>query len=191
MDSRRRQRSIALSHIAPLPIPHGLEYPLGYRMYLVVIHPQPEARGQPFPRFPRSRSRVNLRVLRPFTRGPQSQPSPLQTPHGRPGVQGTFPTSRGQVPRGWPTVPHSMATGFLISRVCCVVLSALFPLSHCVHNPRISLSPLPHPRHWPSLHTSPLIRCLYPSTPPATPWRGPTGSSSIWGPFRASCTGRS
>ena len=34
MDSRRRQRSIALNHIPPLPIPHGLEYPLGSRMYL-------------------------------------------------------------------------------------------------------------------------------------------------------------
>ena len=36
-----------------------------------------------------------------------------------------------------------------------------------------------------------LIPCLYPTGPPATLWRGPTGSSSIRGPFPASSTGRS
>ena len=35
------------------------------------------------------------------------------------------------------------------------------------------------------------IPCLYPTGPPPTHWRGPTGSSSIRGPFRAPCTGRS
>ena len=34
-----------------------------------------------------------------------------------------------------------------------------------------------------------LIPCLYPTGPPATLWRGPTGSSSIQGPFRAPSTG--
>ena len=79
---------LSVNHIPPLPIPHGLEYPLGSQMHLGVVHPRLEARGRPFPRSPRSRSRVNLRVLRPLTRGPQGQPSPLRTPHGRPGVQG-------------------------------------------------------------------------------------------------------
>ena len=38
---------------------------------------------------------------------------------------------------------------------------------------------------------SPFIPCLYPTWPRATLWRGPTGSSSIRGPFRAPSTGRS
>ena len=38
---------------------------------------------------------------------------------------------------------------------------------------------------------SPFIPCLYHSGPPATLWRGPTGSSFIRGPFRAPSLGRS
>ena len=127
---------LSVKHIPPLPIPHGLQYPLGSRMHLGVVHPRLEAGGRPFPRSPRSNSRVSLRVLRPLTRGPQGQPSTLQTPHGRPGVQGIFPTSRGQAPHGWPMVHHSMGTGFLIPRGRCLVL----PVSH-----PIPCSPLPHP----------------------------------------------
>ena len=96
-------------------------------MHLVFVHPRLEARGRPFPRSPWSRSRVNLRVLRPLTRGSQGQPSPLRTPHGRPGVQGIFPTSRGQAPHGRPTVHHSMATGFPIPWSCCLALLASLP----------------------------------------------------------------
>ena len=123
---------LSVNHIPPLPIPHGLEYPLGSRMHFGVVHPRLEARGRPFPRSPRSCSRVNLRVLRPLTRGPQRQPSPLRTRHGRPGVQGIFPTSRGQAPHGWPMVYHSMATGFPIPRGCCLALSASLPISYPV-----------------------------------------------------------
>ena len=118
---------LSVNHIPPLPIPHGLDYPLGSRMHLVFVHPRLEARGRPFPRSPWSRSRVNLRVLRPLTRGSQGQLSPLRTPHGRPGVQGIFPTSRCQAPHGWPTVHHSMATGFPIPWGCCLGLSASLP----------------------------------------------------------------
>ena len=64
---------LSVNHSSPLPIPHGLEYPLGSQMHLGVVHPRLEARGRPFPRSPRSRSRVNLRVLRPLTRGPQGR----------------------------------------------------------------------------------------------------------------------
>ena len=127
---------LSVNHIPPLPILHGLEYPLGSRMHLGVLHLPLEARGRPFPRSPRSRSRVNLRVLRPLTRGPQAQPLPLRTPHGRPAVQGIFPTSRGQAPHGWPMVHHSMATGLRIPRGCCLALSVSHP---------IPCSPLPHP----------------------------------------------
>ena len=119
---------LSVNHIPPLPTPHRLEYPLGSRMYLGVVHPRLEARGPPFPRSPRSRSRVNLRVLEPLTRGPQGQPSPLRTPHGRPGFQGIFATPRGQAPQGWPMVHHSMATGFPIPQGCCLVLSVSHPI---------------------------------------------------------------
>ena len=145
VDSHRRQRSFALNHVPPLPIPHGLEYPLGSRMQLVVIHSRLESRGRRFPCNPRSCSRVNLRVLRPLTRRPQGQPSPLQTPHGRPGVKGIFPTSRGQVPHGGPMVHHSIATGFPIRGGCCLALSAIFPCSVSFATPRCPVPLLPHP----------------------------------------------
>ena len=139
MESRRRQRSIALNHIPTLPIPHRLEYQLGSRMHLGVVHPRPEARGRPFPRSPRSRSRVNLRVLGPLARGPQGEPSLLQTPHGSPGVPGIFTSSRCQAPHGSPTVHYSMAAGFPIPRGCCLALSAIFPCCVSFATPRCLL----------------------------------------------------
>ena len=232
-----------------------------------------------FPRSPRSRSRVNSRVLRPLTRGPQGQPSPLRTPHGRPGVQGSFLTSCGQAPHGWPVVHHSMASGFPIPRGCCLALSASHPipcspLPHPVTGqlpascglpiprgccaapfhpssrvctppgrqqpcgagpldphpsrdrfvrlalvapfpspplrpvPRpvthlglfsascifpVSLRPSCDPSHTPFSAPSPCpsIPCFYPTGPPATLWRGPTGSTSCLGPARATSTVRS
>ena len=96
VDSRRQQRNIALHHIPPLPI---LEYALGSQLST----------------FPASRSRVNQGVLRPSTRGPEVQLSPLRTRHGRPGVHGILQTSRGQAPHGWPMVHLSMVAGFPIS----------------------------------------------------------------------------
>ena len=127
---------LSVNNIPLLPIPHGLVYPLGSRMHFGVIHPRLEARGQPFPRSPRSRPRVNLRVLRPLTRGSQGRPSPLRTPHGCPRVKGILPTSRGEAPNGWPMFHHSMPTGFPIPRGCCLALAASHP---------IPCSPLPHP----------------------------------------------
>ena len=58
-----------------------------------------------------------------------------------------------------------------------------FPWCHCVAR-ATNYS-------YPRAPISALIPCLYPTGPPATPWRGPTGSSSIRGPFRAPRTGRS
>ena len=84
---------------------------------------------------------VNLLVLKALTRGPQGQPSPLRRPHGRPGVQGIFPTSHAQATHAWPMVHHSMVTGFPIPRGCCSVFSAS-PLS-LVRSPATSLSPVP------------------------------------------------
>ena len=157
--------------------------------------PRLEARWRPFPRSPRSRSRVNLRVLRPLTRGPQGQPSPLRTPHGRPGIQGIFPTSRGQAPHGWPMVHHFMGTGFRNLRGCCLALSVPHPgpcpvpLCH-IPSPAPSMRPeVSYPCGLSCGPISSLIPCLYPTRLPATLWRGPTGSSSIWGPFQAPSTG--
>ena len=170
--------------------------------------------GDPFQVPPGSRSCVNPRVLRPLTQGPQGQPSPLRTPHGRPGVQGILPTSPGQALHGCPMVHQAMTTGFPILWGCCSVFSASpHPL---VRNPATSLSPVPRsvthfglfltsrafqfsggcrvplaPRPSLSCPPFPIIPCLYPTGPPATVWRGPTGSSSIRGPFRAPSTGGS
>ena len=137
---------LSVNHIPSLPIPHGLEYPLGSRMHLGVVDRRLEARGRPSPSSPRSRSRVNLRVLRPLTRGPQGQPSAPRTPHSRPGAQGILPTSRGQAPHGWLMVHHSMATGFPIPRGCCLALSASLPIPCLVplrHIPSPAQSPHP------------------------------------------------
>ena len=175
MDSRRQKSSIALNHIPPLPFPQGLGYPIGSRVQLVVVHPRLEARVRPFPRFLGSRSRVNLRVLRLFTLGPQVQTSRLRTPHGRPGVQGIFPTFADQVLHCWPMGPHSMATTFSIPRGCCrapaaarsTLLCSLrlaTPVPVCLIP---SLAEPPQPVSHRLLITS-LTLCLYPTGPPAT-----------------------
>ena len=163
VDSRRRHRSSALNHIPPLTIPHGLEYPLASRMHLVFVNRRLEAREQPFPRSHEFRSRLNLSVLRPLTRGPQGQFSTLRTPRPRVGVQGIFPTSRGQAPHGWRMVHHSMATGFPIPRGCCFALSfASFSLLCLVRNPMIFHSPLPHPVTGPAPASDPSSRVYTP-----------------------------
>ena len=66
-----------------------------------------------------------------------------------------------------------------------------FPYATSRHRPIPSVPWTPYPA-WLLCGPIPsLIPCLYPTGPPATLWRGPTGSSSIWGPFRAPSTGRS
>ena len=120
------------------PFPHGLEYPLGSPMCCVFVHPGLQAGGQPFPRSPEIRSRINPRVLRPLSRRPHGEPSPPGTPHGRPGVQGIFLTFRGQAPHGWPMVHHSMATGFPIPWGCRLALGTSSP------SPALSRRPVPH-----------------------------------------------
>ena len=57
---------------------------------------------------------------------------------------------------------------------------ALRPLCGPCHTPVLALCPHPTPHP-----------VFIPHGPPATPWRRPTGSSSIREPFRAPCTGRS
>ena len=78
----------------------------------------------------------------------------------------------------------------LVSQYHGLLLGALDPIPPVPMRslPRDVPFPFATSRDWPCPHTPPLIPCLYPAGPPATPWRGPTGSSSIRGPFRASCT---
>ena len=161
-----------------------MEYQLGSRMHLDVVHPRLEARGQPFQPSPRSRLRVNLHVLRPLTRGPQGQPSHLRTAHRSTGVQGIFSTSCGPPPHRWPMVHHSMATGFSIPRGCCLALWSSIP-SHVPfsfatsrHRPNPSVPWFPYPTgllcgpfNTPILAPSPIlsiIPCLYPTSLLAT-----------------------
>ena len=59
------------------------------------------------------------------------------------------------------------------------------------HSPGAVVRPWPHSLLGPVPFFPSLIPCLYPTRPPATLWRRPTGFSSIWGPFCAPCTGRS
>ena len=75
-------------------------------------------------------------------------------------------------------------TGLLLGAFC----RPLFPALFCSH-PRDVPFPVATSLHWPSPCVPSCIPCLYPTGPPATQWRGPTGSSSIRGPFRAPCTG--
>ena len=181
-------------------------------MHLVVVHSWLESRGRPFRCLPGSRSRLNLRVLRPLTRGPHSQASPLRTPRGRLGSQEIFSISRAQVPHIWPLVHHSMATSFPMPRGCCVALSvpsstvlicyrlgttrsrAPRPISAPVPASRFPLpggccpalaTPLPWPRHIiPSL-----IPCFNLTRLPVNLWCTPAGSSSIRKPIHARCMG--
>ena len=70
------------------------------------------------------------------------------------------------------------------------------PMS-CSPSPHTFTGPIPASRGFPipwgrCVAPAPipsLIPCLYPTGPPATPWRGPTGSSSIRGPLHALCMG--
>ena len=64
------------------------------------------------------------------------------------------------------------------------------PIPPVAHLP-ILLGPLRGPSHTPFSVQSPfpIIPCLYPTGPPAALWRGPTGSSSIRGPFHVPSTG--
>ena len=57
----------------------------------------------------------------------------------------------------------------------------------------VSLGPSCDPSHTPLSAPSPYpsIPCFYPTGPPATLWRGPTGSASCLGPARATSTVRS
>ena len=130
MDSPGRQRSISLCqphsntpHPSRVGVPTQLPDTLGCR--------PSTAGGQgatlsTFPQVPLTREPTCTQAIDPGIS--RSTLTLLRTPDGRPGVQGIFPTSRGQVPHGWPMVHHSMATGFPIQHGCCLVLSISLPI---------------------------------------------------------------
>ena len=133
--------------------------------------------------------------------------SPLQTPHGHPRVQGIFPTSVAKLPMvgPWFTTPWQLVSQPHVAVVWrfCYPIPCHVPFHYAASchwpNPCVPwfFDPtglLCGPCHTPILAPGPipyLIPCLYPTGPPATQCRGPTGSSSIRGPFHAPCSGRS
>ena len=66
-----------------------------------------------------------------------------------------------------------------------------FPFATSHPRPILSVLWIPYPTGLLYVPIPSLIPCLYPTGQPATLLRGPTGSSSIRGPFRVPSTGRS
>ena len=146
----------------------------------------------------------------PGTSGSTLVPVDTSRPSGSSGHFPAFPW------QGSPWLAHgSPLHGDWFPDPTGLLLRAFCQLSLCfIRHPEMSRSPLLHPvtgpipssRAFPfsrgcgaALATlfspsRPLIRslvpCLYPTGPPATQWRRPTGSSSIRGLFCAPCTGR-
>ena len=140
-----------------------------------------------FPLVPLTREPTRTLALDPGASGSALIPADTSLPSRDSGHFPDFPWP------GSPWLAHGSSlhgdwfpspTGLLLG-VCCPISPV--PL---LSPPRDVPFPSATSRHWPRPHTSPLIPCLYPTGPPAMPWRAPTGSSFIRGPFRASCTGR-
>ena len=120
----------------------------------------------------------------PYPFGPLCGPShtPFPALSSCPSIPCLYPTRSPATLWRWPTGASSFQAPFRapstgrslpapVPFACAAALAS---------SPGLSCGPIPS-----------LIPCLYPIGPPATPWRGPTGSSSIRGPFRAPSTGRS
>ena len=148
MDSRRQQRSIALSqphstspHPSRVGVPGRLPDALGCR--------PSAARGQgatlsTFPQVPLTREPTSTQAIDPGTSGSTLTPAATSRPSRS---LGHFLTSRGQAPHGRLMVHHSMATGFPIPRGCCLAPSAIFPCSVSFATARC---PVPSSRHRPN-----------------------------------------
>ena len=194
-------RFVRLARVAPFPtpslspVPRARPNPLGCRaapshpssrVYTPPGRQQPCGAGplQPFPSGDRF---VRLARVAPF---PTPSLSPVPRPRPNPlGCRAapSHPSSRVYTPPGrqqpcgaGPLNPHPSGDRF-------VRLAQVAPFP--------PFSPVPRPRPDPlgccAARPHPLIPCFYPTGPPATLWRGPTGSSSIRGPFCAPSTGRS
>ena len=107
----------------------------------------------------------------PLCRGPIPSLIPCLYPTGPPATLWRGPTGSSSI-RGPFRAPSTGRS-----------LPAPFPRAAApAYSPGLSCGPIPS-----------LFPCLYcnPTGPPATLWRGPTGSSSFRGPFCAPCLGRS
>ena len=197
-----------LAHASP---PHGnwFRNPTGLLLSILRLPSPPGSRprdvplpcatfrhpSRPIPRVPCLPSLLVLSCVPSPTPCSVSSPSPFIPslyPTGPPAtlwrvptvsssIRGTFLAPSTGRPLPAP-VPFPCATSHQPSRPPPRVLRLL-----------ILLGLLCGPSHTPFSVTSPfpIIPFLYPTGRPATLWRGPTGSSSIRGPFRAPSTGRS
>ena len=180
MDSSRRQRSISLCqphsttpHPSRVGVPTRLQDALGCR---------PSTAGFPIPRNCCLALLVSLPVPCPIPLfcGPSHTPFPAPSPC--PIIPCLYPNGSPATLWRGPTGSFSIQ-GPLRAPSTGPTLPAPVPFP-CAPAPAYSLGLLCGPI--PSL-----IPCSYPTGPPATLWRGPTGSSSIRGPFPAPSTGRS
>ena len=187
-----------------LPASHGLPTPLGRcvalatrpspprplvpssRVYTQPGRQQPCGAGplEPLPsgdRFVRL-ARVALLAPPSLSPVPPPRPDPLgcRAAPSHPSSRVYTPPDRQQPCGAGPLDPHRSGDRF-------VRLARVAPFQ--------PFSLVPRPRPNPSgLLCGPipsLIPCLYPTRPPGTLWRGPTGSSSIQGPFCAPSRGLS
>ena len=141
----------------------------------------------------------------PMSHSPMPHPvtGPLSASRGLPTPPGCFaapshPSSRVYTPLGrqqpygaGPLDPHPSGDRF-------VRLARVAPF------PPPPLSPVPHPHPFPASHATPVpwatrpflshplfpASCFFFTGPPATLWRGPTGSAAFPGPVRVPSTGR-
>ena len=132
---------------------------------------------------------VRLAQVAPF---PPPSLSPVPRPRANPLgclAAPSHPSSRVYTPTGrhqpcgaGPLDPHPSGNRFVrLARVAPFPPPPLFPCAAApAYSSGLLCGPIPS-----------LIPCVYPTGPPATLWRGPTGSSSIRGPFRAPSTCRS
>ena len=112
--------------------------------------------------------------------GPSHRPFPAPSPCLI--IPCLYPTGSPAALWPWPTGASSIQGPFRAPSTGRSLSAPVpFPCAAApAYSPGLSCGPIPS-----------LFPGLYPTGPPATLWRGPTGSSSIWGPFCAPSTGRS
>ena len=151
VDSRCRQRSIALNHISRLPIPHRLEYHSapGCTWLSSISCWRPEGDLFHVSQLLLTCEPTCTQAIDLGTSGPTLTPADTSRPSWS---SGHFLHFRGQAPHGGSMVHHSMATGFPIPRSCCLALSAFFACSDSFATQRypvslcLILSPAQSPR---------------------------------------------
>ena len=190
---------------------HGDWFPNPTGLLLSILRlpsaPGSQPRDVPFP------CATSPHPSRPITRVPRlpillglwcgPSPTPFSVPSLSPFIPYLYPTGppatlwRGRTGSSSIRGPfHEPNTGCSLPASvpfpCATSRHPSWPLLHVLRLP-IFLGLLCGPIHTPFSVPSPfpIIPCLYPTDPPANLWRGPTGSSSIQGPFRVPSTGRS